>query len=100
MIVYISIGNSDDKLSQEHWARFIERVDEVVDGVYATVHGRWYSSPRSPFQNACWCVEFVVDAVATVRRVRRALRQLASDYQQDCIAWAVAETEFLTPDPV
>lgn len=44
MIVYVSIGNSDDKLTQESWADFIEAVD---DNLPIKRHGVWFSAATS-----------------------------------------------------
>src|SRR5258708_37712742 len=57
MIVYISIGNSDDALSQKQWSQFwTEMAARVVS--LGTTHGAWFSNPVGTHQNACWCVEF------------------------------------------
>jgi hypothetical protein len=97
--VYISIGNSDDKLSQVEWAAYagavrglIRRVESVYSG---RIHGDWTSLPFSPYQNACWCIE--IPDEATAETIRRTLANYAGMYRQDSIAWAVAETEFIGP---
>lgn len=62
---YISIGNSDDKLSQQEWSRFIEVTRDFLTGNRGNhlggqvwqIHGEWYSRPDHPWQNANWCVE-------------------------------------------
>lgn len=90
--VYISIGNSDDRLTQAEWSHFVADVNGVVRGYASVVHGQWFSLPDAPWQNACWCVE-VSDKAAMF--LRDALRNSAKAYRQDSIAWAAAETEFL-----
>jgi hypothetical protein len=97
MIVYISIGNSDDKLTQADWSAFHFAVRALLqDHSDITVHGEWASFPTAPFQNACWCVEFAHDANRAA--VKLALRGEAEFYRQDSIAWAeVPHTEFLGP---
>jgi len=101
MIVYISIGNSDDKLSQADWSSFVLDVDRAFDAAVryegARVHGRWYSLPHEPWQNACWCAEWHADLVHTVEGLKRKLAAIARSYRQDSIAWSVAETEFIAP---
>ena len=101
-IVYISIGNSDDKLTQREWIEFIKDIDGyieyVCDGGTATLHGRWFSAPESAFQNACWCVAFLVDEHMGSRAdwLRSHLPEVVKAYRQDSIAWAeVKTTEFL-----
>jgi hypothetical protein len=53
-IVYVSIGNSDDRLSQSHWSGFAREVQAVVRRHAKAVVGEWYSLPDSPYQNACF----------------------------------------------
>ena len=100
MIVYVSIGNSDDRLSQNQWHAFASAVDRTFDQaakyVGSTVHGRWYSLPNEQWQNACWCIEFADDMDEIVEQYRWELARLAKTFHQDSIAWAEAKTtEFL-----
>lgn len=91
---YISIGNSDDKLSQYEWKRFVSLVRDVVRTDTSDVHGEWFSASDSMYQNACWCVE-VKEGDAPGMKAN--LASIAAYFKQDSIAWAVAETEFITP---
>lgn len=92
---YVSIGNSDDKLSQADWAEFHAAVDAVIRRV-AEVHGAWVSPSTDPWQNACWCID--VTGVSTTW-LRNRLVNFALAYQQESIAWAeVQQTEFLRPE--
>lgn len=93
--VYISIGNSDDKLSQKDWAEFIASVGDDINKDAVAIHGLWFSQPASPFQNACWCIEVAPEAA---QRLRGFLSRAALAYGQDSIAWAVADTEFIKAD--
>lgn len=95
MIVYVAIGNSDDKLSQRDWALFQIDVNQALHTGGALYHGEWTSHPTSMFQNACWCAEInAVDAAP----IKKKLRELAKAYRQDSIIWAVApQSEFLGP---
>lgn len=100
MIIYISIGNSDDKLSQMEWGKFYRKVDLTIQGVRTAgglIHGRWVSQSTDYWQNACWCVELPDHLGA---RLREELRIRVAQFGQDSIAWAPApETLFLTPEP-
>jgi hypothetical protein len=99
MIVYISIGNSDDKLTQKEWSNFVADVDDVIEEAATQVHGRWFSQSDAEWQNACWCVEINSNWGRWDNRVmvlRSKLATHARTYGQDSIAWApVKETEFL-----
>jgi hypothetical protein len=92
--VYISIGNSDDGLTQQRWSRFIIAVAAEVASM-GQLHGSWFSNPAGPWQNACWCVEFATEEQAD--EAKGVAAGIAAEYGQDSIAWAVAETEFIKP---
>lgn len=95
MIYYVSIGNSDDKLSQRDWAAFYVEVDEILRWYATTIHGAWMSESVSPWQNACWRVEFLADPA----EAKTKLAECAARFNQDSIAWAtVNATEFLNSD--
>lgn len=93
MTVYVSIGNSDDKLTQAEWATFWEKTSVLVLAYASQVHGGWTSAPTAPWQNACWA--FDLDRPDWADRMKRELSALAAEYKQDSIAWAEAETEFI-----
>lgn len=94
LTVYVSIGNSDDKLSQARWRKFWLLVRAAVTEAAAEVHGEWMSSPVSQYQNAC--IGFTVHT-ADATRLKDLLAGLAGDFGQDSIAWAEANVEFLVP---
>lgn len=96
-VVYVSVGNSDDKLTQAQWSRFQIEVDRAVRRWGATIHGVWVSQPVSEFQNACWCFETVLSPFMK-EQLQSELAKLAAVYNQDAIAWAeVRDTEFISP---
>ena len=90
--VYVSIGNSDDKLTQLEWHTFHEDVEELVEFAAAKVHGHWLSLPTAAWQNACWCVELHAD---DADNLKRDLAVVADRWRQDSIAWAEAQTTFI-----
>jgi hypothetical protein len=93
MIVYISIGNSDDKLSQAEWSTFVQDTADIVSDNAVSILGVWFSSPASQWQNACWSADI---HSKDLDFTKGALAELAKRYRQDSIAWApVARTEFL-----
>jgi len=92
-IVYLSIGNSDDKLTQREWSAFTLDVASQVAGYADTIHGTWFSSSSAPWQNACWCLEF--SDPEKCQAAREAVTQVRKAYRQESAAWAIAETEFI-----
>lgn len=95
MFVYVSIGNSDNKLTQRRWSEFVDWVSRLLDtdgmGVVAR-HGFWLTPSDAPWQGACWCVEVAAPAL----KLRQRLELAAREFGQDSIAWAeVGNTRFL-----
>jgi hypothetical protein len=86
--VYVSIGNSDDKLSQVEWSEFIVDTREAMKNWGANWFGEWHSGPTSRFQNACFGASFDHDHVGGLRENLKRVRVL---YRQDSIAFAVVE---------
>lgn len=110
--VLVTIGNSDDKLTQREWADFQQRVDHLVAIAATEVHGRFHSLPHHPWQTAAW--SFTIHPEATVGSgaaalagepndepaaawLAHALRDAAHEFRQDSIAWTEGPTTFLTP---
>jgi hypothetical protein len=93
--VYISIGNSDDRLTQAQWSDFVAEARDEVRQHAAEVHGDWLSASDSRYQNACWCAVIPADGVAEAS-LRRRMAALRKRFGQDSAAWAVAPgTEFI-----
>jgi len=90
--VYISIGNSDNKLSQDEWSDFCAGVAFAILNHRSGQHGEWYSLPNSAWQNACWCIEISPENEAALKIT---LASYARSYRQESIAWAEATTEFI-----
>lgn len=88
-VIYIGIGNSDDKLSQREWALLQIEVKQALHERNANLIGEWHSYPDSIFQNACFALD--VDQ-ALVPELKGDLTALATMYKQDAIAWAEAPT--------
>ncbi len=94
LTVYVSIGNSDDRLTQARWSSLTVELHNVAAEYASETHGFWYSAPGVMWQNACMCIEI---PPANVEAAQRELRRLAAEYGQDSIVWAEATTTFLEP---
>lgn len=98
--VYVTIGNSDDKLSQASWSRFCDDVTYLISATArdgGRVHAACFSGPAVPWQNAIWCVELHGNRVTALRG---GLALLARRYRQDSIAWAqVDQVDMIEPPP-
>ncbi len=94
--VYVSIGNSDDKLTQKRWSDFAIDVAGLVRVWSTQLHGEWLSLPHAQYQNACWCFEICEDEVPMLRTE---LQTLAEKYEQRWIAWADATLDIINGIP-
>ena len=94
LTVYVSIGNSDDKLSQKGWHEFWIALRSAVVQAAEEIHGEWLSIPVAPYQNACICFDIHVSNAA---RLKEELASIAHVFRQSAITWAEASTEFLLP---
>lgn len=91
---YVAIGNTDNKLTQQEWAEFVNRVRLLVMYWGKQTHGEWHSLPDKPWQNACWGFDIEVDRIPGLQGK---LANAAADYRQDSIAWMHGGTTFITP---
>ncbi|GAA1026860.1 hypothetical protein GCM10009557_06070 [Virgisporangium ochraceum] len=88
--VFIQIGNSDDKLAQARWSKFVDEIDYLLR--HLEKHFAGLSPSDRPWQNACWCVEVPLSQRDSIRsRLARA----AAQFNQESIAWSEAQTEFI-----
>lgn len=91
--ITLQIGNSDDKLTQAEWHRYVEAVRELLEGrPGVAVH--FFGAPPTwtPWQNAAWVFAAEPDALPALRE---ALAEIRARYLQDSVAWTEGATEFI-----
>lgn len=95
--IHIAIGNSDDKLTQRQWARYIDAVDDAIKQAAVEVHGRWYSAPDVQWQNAAWAFVLREDMGGEFTKgwLKARLGDIAKQFGQETIAWNESVTEFI-----
>ena len=98
MTIIIQIGNTDNKLTQQDWARYVSEVRDAVNTATflsdsGEIHGSFYSHSDAAWQNAC----FVIDITEPSRReqLKDRLVDIGDNYMQDSTAWTEGTTEFL-----
>lgn len=85
----IQIGNSDDKLTQAQWARFIKTVDGVVKTYASQIHFSGTSHPAVEWQNAAWIFE--IEETPSLR-LYDDMKVLCEMFNQDSIACTEGKT--------
>jgi hypothetical protein len=90
--VTLQIGNSDNKLPQVVWSRYIREMRNLVKSYAGQVFFQGGSPWDAPWQNACWVfscdelyLEELKDQVAACRQA----------YRQESVAMLVGITEFV-----
>lgn len=98
MSTFIAIGNSDNRLTQQEWAEYVDVVAHLVisDDFVSEVHFAGFSPPHSAYQTGMWCV---VVRENQRYRLRALLKAAAAEFKQDSIAWTDGKTEFLRALP-
>jgi hypothetical protein len=91
--VYVTIGNSDDKLTQQQWAFFCAEVNQRVRTLALEVYGAWYSLPNADFRNACWGM--LLDEESFIK-LQQDLALSCRAWEQESIAFAVARVKFIS----
>lgn len=90
--ITVQIGNTDDKLTQIEWSKFIHKTNKLIGHRAKDVHFNGFSLPMEIWQNACWVFE-IGNTQST--RLRDEIKQLCSEFNQDSIAWTEGVTEFI-----
>ena len=87
--VIIQIGNTDNKLSQHEWHKFVNAMDVIL--LDSNIHFRGFSNPDSLYQNACWVIEHD-DSIDSLCEDITNCRKL---YNQDSAAITIGTTRFV-----
>ena len=93
VIVYVSVGNSHDRLTQAEWHDFHVAMRAEVVTYAAVIHGEWFSDPVAKWQNASWCLEF--DSNQDMIVAKKNATRIRTEFRQESVAWATAATEFI-----
>lgn len=99
MITYVAqIGNSDNKLSQENWSRFIDAFVSTVNNLGVQIHFCGFSAPHSQWQNCCVVFEDPRHRpeYEFQKDLETELAYLARLFEQDSIALTYGATQFVT----
>jgi hypothetical protein len=91
MYVTVSIGNTDNRLTQQEWNRFVENAREFISKA-GKVHFFGGAPNWEPWQNVAWIVEVqpkevdvFVEQIISIRKT----------YQQDSAFVMISEGLFL-----
>jgi hypothetical protein len=88
----ILAGNSDHRLSQQHWAELIAAIRNVV--ILQSIGGKLlfegFTSSDERWQTACWVIVLPDDPFAP-SKMRDRLRDVAVVFELEAIIWIQAD---------
>lgn len=90
MYLAVSIGNSDDRLSQKQWNRFVEEMNDCLTDS-GKVHFFGGSSGFAPWQNVAWIVELRDAPISIMAKISK-IREM---YKQDSAFVVFNEGQFI-----
>lgn len=90
--IVVSIGNSDNKLTQQEWSRFVDTVDKQIRWYADTVHFMGGAANWMPWQNVAWIADFKDERLGILKEL---FVQDRERFEQDAIAWLEGETQFI-----
>ena len=92
MIATIQIGNSDDKLTQQEWASYVQHIrSALMDGSIET-HFFASSEGSHPWQNACWVVAV---RETEVEDLLTQLTDIRKRYKQESVAIVLGDVRLI-----
>jgi hypothetical protein len=100
--ISVLIGNSDNKLSQKSWVKFIHEVGMAIYQINYRDDNKYfegYSSPTSEHQNACWVFRLENEPFETIEKqlddFYQVLINIKNEYGQDNIAVVIGESKLI-----
>lgn len=90
--VVIQIGNTDNKLTQLEWARYVQDMRMLFPAYIEKIHFFGGSATWEEWQNVCFVV--ICEDIA-ISEFKRKLTKIRQQYNQDSIAITVGNTEFI-----
>lgn len=92
MLISLQAGNTDNKLSQLEWYKFVRRLGEILGCYESARHFFGGSETYAPWQNVCWVCEIEIGKLEELKLALADVRQL---YQQDAVCLLVGEAQML-----
>lgn len=89
--VFVSIGNTDNRLTQLEWSNFVRDVEYEIH-MQAKVHFFGGAPNWEPWQNVGWLID--IDE-SKIRSLKETLIVIRIGYRQNSVAWLEGETKFL-----
>lgn len=92
MTITIQIGNSDNRLTQAEWSKFVRMMRAAIAPRCRGVHFEGAPANHAPWQNFARVVEATPKQVEDLRGAVACIRKI---FRQDSAAFTVGTTEFV-----
>lgn len=86
--ITVSIGNSDNKLTQVEWSEFVQQVDKIINECAAQVHFFGGSVTWTAWQNVAWLFDCKEE---NIHLLLMALVECRHKYRQESVAFLEGE---------
>jgi hypothetical protein len=90
MYAVVSIGNTDNRLTQKEWSRFVEDVEKATSEA-GKLHYFGGASTWAPWQNVAWIVELDGNA----DNLECELERIRKEYNQQSAFLVVGDGRFI-----
>lgn len=90
MVVSVSAGNSDNKLTQQEWWAFVAELSDIIKEHEVVRYFFGGSENYAPWQNVCWLVE-----VLDLEPLLPDLAECRARYKQDSVFVLAGKGEFI-----
>lgn len=97
MTLYITIGNTDNKLDQQCWHTFTQHLYSLMLFHCHTIHGEFHTQSNTPYQSCCMSGE--LNEELDLENIENSVSILARNFNQDSIAMSISETKLVQPKP-
>lgn len=90
MYLCVSVGNSDDRLTQKEWNSFVRDISLLLQ-ISGEVHFFGGASTWEPWQNAAWIVDLKDAPISVMARIS----EIRERYKQDSAFVLFGEGQFI-----
>jgi hypothetical protein len=86
MYIVISIGNTDNKLTQQEWSSFVVQMDSALH-LEGKIHFFGGSSTWDPWQNAAW----ILESTSNIKSIQEVVTLIRKRYNQESAFFMIGD---------
>lgn len=93
MAITIQIGNTDNKLTQQDWSKFVKETRNLIIQCAEIAYFDGGSISDAPWQNHCFVFDMKTDFDPNY--FIKTMKEISRRYNQESVAYNSSETEFI-----